>query len=225
VTSAEYIVCRALSTVSGCPGVTNPLRQTVTATRIDSCIRPGMTHGRTDMHEQPAPSEKILVVGPGGAGKTFAVNRLRYLGVNAFDADTVPGLLRFLDQAGHDVPFPDVVDAAWFATHQVVWDLGVLRRLLAEHNPVYLFGLSGNAFAFHHLFDRAYCLRANAALVEQRLLDPSRRNPAGKTEEQWRLLLGSLDALYRRAEELGFSMIDASHSPEEIYARISGSAC
>lgn len=167
-------------------------------------------------------SEKILVIGPGGSGKTFTVSRLREIGVNAFDADAVPGLLRFLDRAGHDVPFPEVVDAAWFATHQVVWDLDVLQRLLAEHDPVYLFGLSGNAFRVRHLFDRTYCLRADAALVERRLLDPSRANPVGKTEEQRRLTLRSLDALYRRADELGFTMIDAALSPEAIFVRISG---
>lgn len=181
-----------------------------------------MSHRQTKPHAQANRSRKILVVGSGGSGKTFAVTRLRALGVNAFDADRVPGLLRFLDYAGHDVPFPTVVDAAWFATHHVVWDLDVLRRLLAEHDPVYLFGLSGNAFAVHHLFDRAYCLRADAALVERRLLDPSRANPVGKTAEQRQLLLGSLDALYRRANELGFTMIDAALSPEEIFAQISG---
>jgi hypothetical protein len=167
-------------------------------------------------------SEKILVVGPGGSGKTFTVNRLRATGVNAFDADAVPGLLRFLDRAGRDVPFPEIVDATWYATHQVVWDLDVLQRLLAEHGPVYLFGIAGNAFAVRHLFDRTYCLRADAALVERRLLDPSRANPVGKTEEQRRLMLRSLDALYRRADELGITMIDASLSPEAIYAQING---
>src|SRR3954451_13596844 len=89
----------------------------------------------------PVHAEKILVVGPAGAGKTFAVSRLRSLGVlgiNAFDADAVPGLLCFLDCDGRDVPFPEVVTPAWFATHQVVWDLDVLQRLLAQDAPVYL---------------------------------------------------------------------------------------
>ena len=181
-----------------------------------------MRLGRPASPEQPAPSETILVVGPAGSGKTFAVARLRALGVNAVDADAVPGLLRFLDRAGRDVPFPDLVDAAWFATHQVVWDLGVLQRLLAEHTPVYLFGISGNAFALRHLFDRAYCLKADPALIEQRLLDPGRVNPIGKTEEQRSLTLRSLAALYRRADELGFTMIDATLSPEAIFAQISG---
>jgi hypothetical protein len=74
-----------------------------------------------------------------------------------------------------------------------------------------------------HLFDRAYCLRADAALIEHRLLDPSRLNPVGKTEQQRSLVLGGLDALYRRAEERGFAMIDASLSPEAILEEINGS--
>jgi hypothetical protein len=181
-----------------------------------------MTSGHRTESERHAHSEKVLVIGPGGSGKTFVVNRLRGLGVNAFDADTATGLLRFLDRDGRGVPFPELVTPAWFAVHQVVWDLDVLRRLLATPEPVYLFGLSSNAFEVHHLFDRAYCLHADAALIERRLLDPSRQNPVGKSEEQRRHMLGRLHVLYERAEALGFTMIDASFSPEAIFAQISG---
>jgi hypothetical protein len=180
----------------------------------------GVTLDRATTRQQPPPSEKILVLGPAGSGKTYTVGRLRALGINAFDADAVPGLLRFLDRAGRDVPFPVVVDADWFAAHDVVWDLDVLQRLLAAHDPVYLFGLSGNAFAVRHIFDRAYCLKADPSLIEQRLQDPSRLNPVGKTAEQRQLTIRNLAGLYRRAAELGFEMLDAALSPEEIFAKI-----
>lgn len=181
-----------------------------------------MSQASIELANRPRHRGKILVIGSAGSGKTFVSGRLRERGVNAFDADAVPGLLRFLNRQGHDVPFPDEVDAAWFAAHRVVWDLDVLRQLLADFDPVYLFGLSGNAFAVRHLFDQTYFLRAEEALIRRRLLDPSRQNPVGKTEAQRRMLLASLARLQRRAGELGIPTIDAALSPEAIYAEITG---
>ena len=172
------------------------------------------------MTEWPLHREQVLIIGPGGAGKTFVANKLRTLGVNAYDADAVPGLIRFVNDHGQVVPFPLDADQAWFSKHHFVWDVQVLEQLLASNDTLYLFGTSENAWNLRHLFDRTYYLKPDRELVRRRLVSSDRHTPMGRTEEQRELMLKNLKKHDRQAQALGLPTIDASHSPEEVFRMI-----
>ena len=169
------------------------------------------------MKERSPCQEQVLIIGPGGAGKTFVATRLRALGVDAYDADAVYGLIRFVDDHGQVVPFPPDADEPWFSVHHFVWDVAVLQQLLADNSMLYLFGTAENAWSLRHLFDRTYYLKADLELIRRRLVSSERDNPMGATAEQRALLLKDLETHDRQAEALGLPMIDAALSPEEIF--------
>lgn len=164
-------------------------------------------------------AERVLIIGAGGTGKTYTVGKLRARGVNAFDADAVPGLAHFVDDEGREQSMPEF-DEAWFAKHHFVWDEDVLQRLLREHESLYLFGTAENAWDLRRLFDRTYCLKADRELVARRLASPNRNHPMGATAEQRAFLLEVLQIHDRLAEAHDLPTIDASLSPDEIFEAI-----
>ena len=164
---------------------------------------------------------KVLVLGPGGSGKTYATRQLRALGVNAFDGDAVFGLIHFVDKAGNTVPYPLDADAGWFAQHNFVWREPVLRQLLHDNESLYLFGIADNAFDLMYLFDKTYYLKADRIVLRQRLLSVDRDNPMGQTAEQREVAIHVAAELDQKIAVLGIETIDATLSPEEIYRIIS----
>lgn len=167
--------------------------------------------------------KKVLILGPGGSGKSYIAARLRNLGINAFDGDAVVNLIHFADKDGNTVPYPLDADAAWFAQYEFLWREPVLRQLLQDNATLYLFGIADNAFSLMHLFDKTYYLKASHDLLWQRLVSEERKreNPMGITEEQRDVALRVAAELDHLAVEHGLEMIDATLSPEEIYRIIS----
>lgn len=169
----------------------------------------------------PHTTHHILILGPGGSGKTYTTRALHARGIPAFDGDAVPNLIHFADRAGTTVPYPDDADAAWFAQHAFLWRTPVLRQLLADHPTLYLFGIADNAFALASWFDKTYYLQTSQAIRLERLLSAERDNPMGKTEEQRLVSLQVAAELDQQAAALGLAIIDATLTPEAIYAIIS----
>jgi hypothetical protein len=166
-------------------------------------------------------TKHVLILGPGGSGKTYTARALQAHGLPAFDGDAVPDLIHFVDKTGATVPYPEDADAAWFAQHDFLWREPVLQQLLAEHPTVYLFGIADNAFNLLFWFDNVYYLKTSQSIRLERLLSTERDNPMGKTAEQRMLSLQVAAELDERARQLGLEAIDATLSPEAIYAIIS----
>lgn len=165
-------------------------------------------------------NKKVLIIGSGGTGKTYMVSKLKEMGVNAVDADSFWGLIRWVDKNGQVVNFPEDANESWFNRHHFIWQKQVLEDLLSKPGNLYLFGISETAFNVIDLFDEVYYLKATPELVMERLSHPSRENPMGKTEEQKRLLVKGLKETMDKAEEMGLKSLDASLTPEEIYGLI-----
>jgi len=161
--------------------------------------------------------KKVLVIGSGGTGKTYAVNKLKNLGINAVDADSVYGLIKWVDESGKTVPWPENPKKEWFKKYEFIWDKDTLNKLLEELTELYLFGISDTAFEVTDLFDKVYYLTATPELIKERLENRNRENPMGKTEEQKQLLIEALEKTKTKAEKLNLTPIEASLSPEEIY--------
>ena len=165
-------------------------------------------------------SKAILILGPSGAGKTYTAAYLRKMGVNAVDADVVPGLAGYFDSKGNEVECPPGADKEFLDNHEFLWNREFLKKFLSEQEEIYLFGMAGNAFDLIELFDKVYFLKADQELLADRLRYESRENPMGKTDYQLQNALSWAKEIKEQAETLGIQMVDAQLSPEEIYKLI-----
>ncbi|MDB5260487.1 MAG: hypothetical protein JWN37_718 [Candidatus Nomurabacteria bacterium] len=164
---------------------------------------------------------KILILGPSGSGKTYTSFYLRRKNINAFDADTIPGLAGYFDSKGNEVEFPIGAGKEFLDTHEFLWSREFLKVFLKKNNDVYLFGMAGNAFDMVDLFDKVFFLNAEQEVLAERLRHESRENPMGKTDYQLQNALNWATEIEEEARGLGIKMIDANLPPEEIFKIIS----
>lgn len=166
-------------------------------------------------------TNKVLIVGSPGSGKTYVSEKLRNNGINAWDADMVSGLCKWVDIEGNTVAFPKEASKEWLSIHNFLWDKAFLEKWLNEQEPVYLFGISSNVFEMFDLFDKVFFLEIDESELRKRLDNPGRKNPMGKTEEQKQNIINGMIRNKDRAVTGGAKLVDATLKPEEIYKILS----
>lgn len=166
-------------------------------------------------------SKKILIIGPSGSGKTHISAELKKSGVNAVDADLVPGLSGWFDKYGKEVEYPEDADKEFLDNHEFLWNKEFLKDYLEKQDKVYLFGLSGNVFSVTDLFDRIYFLKVEQKVLAENLRHESRENPMGRTDYQLENALKYAEEIEQKARESGVEVIDATgKSPARIFDEI-----
>ncbi len=164
---------------------------------------------------------KVLVTGPSGSGKTYVSSKLAEEGLPVADADTLEGLTGWFDFSGNKVEFPANANATFFNEHTFLWDLDFLKQYLSKYKTIYLFGLSDNIFEAVELFDKKFYLVTLNNVLLSRFQTSSRENPMGSTIEQRELILSSAEEMKKKARQRGFSLVDSTLTPLEIYEIIS----
>ncbi len=166
-------------------------------------------------------SKKILIIGPSGSGKTYISSDLRKRGVNAVDADLVPGLSGWFDGKGNEVEYPESADKGFLNNHEFLWNKEFLKEYLSQQKEIYLFGLSGNIFSVIDLFDRIYFLDVKPDILRKNLRHETRENPMGRTDCQLENALRYAEEIRKMTKELGIKLIDATDKlPEQIFKEI-----
>lgn len=163
----------------------------------------------------------ILITGPSGSGKTYISGKLHEKGINAIDADTIPGLADWYDEEDKKVGLPPDAGKEFLDNHRFLWDREFLEDFLQKQDEIYLFGMSGNVFDMLDLFDRAYFLKTDPQVLAERLRHEGRKNPMGKTEYQLQNALDYAKEVEETALKLCIEMIEADQTPEEIFSQIS----
>jgi energy-coupling factor transporter ATP-binding protein EcfA2 len=149
-------------------------------------------------------SSIYLITGPSGAGKTSLSNYLAGQGHQAIDADGTPGLCYFVNKAGKPVPYPPTADAAWWDTHNYVWELSRLERIIRSQDadrPVFLCGNAGNIDKAWDAFEAVFYLDVPKDVMIHRLTAEDRENSFGRRVEEQALLLRWVD--HFKADMLG----------------------
>ena len=164
----------------------------------------------------PGIPKHVLVMGPSGVGKTHMTGYLREKGVNAVDADHIPGLAGYFKN-GVEVECPPDADKEFLDNHEFLWRRDVLEKYLNNQDEVYVFGMSGNAFELLDLFDKVYFLTAPQKVLKDRLRHESRENPMGKTDFQLQNALEWASEITEEAKRRGLPLIDATLPPEKIF--------
>jgi shikimate kinase len=162
---------------------------------------------------------KVLVFGPSGSGKTYVSNKLKQLGISAFDDSEIEGLSNWYDSNGNIVPNPTSAAEALDNNYVFLWSKKAMRKFLANFSTVYVFGGSGNVSKVFDLFDKIYFLKIDEELQKERLRNPLRPTPSMDINEGDMIIWGKW--FEKMAEEKGVPFIDASQTPEQIFQTIS----
>jgi len=160
------------------------------------------------------------VIGVAGTGKSYSVEKMKRLKLNAVDADD--GLATFVDEVGNEVQYDPDGGAKWWRSHYYVLKLGKLKKLLRKSKTLYLFGDVGGQpghmnglLDVVHLFDRVYYLHAPMRLIEERLTKRT-NNPFGKNPEEIKGVARHKNKLDRIARKRKFEIVDATLPMERI---------
>ena len=178
------------------------------------------TFRQMERHRHRGARRHTLVMGPSGSGKTYLSMALGSRGINAHDADTIDGLSGWRDKGGTRVRYPPNADKWFLDNHAFSWDRKVLIHFLSRHDTVYLFGISRNVFEMLDLFDNVFFLKVPPDLQVERLRDPSRTNPMGRTDCQVEYALYWARRNEKIARKLRIPMLDATGSPEQTFSQI-----
>ncbi len=161
----------------------------------------------------------LLVTGPSGSGKTTLVNYLNGIGVPAADADVVPDLAVWRNEAGEVVPYPANADRAWFRAHTYTWEPEVMRRYLEEHGPMVIAGLSDDdPRALREVFPWQFYLQISPEVLDQRLSE--RNSGFGVTPELRSGAMLHLVSSLERARDSGLIILDGTLSAEQVWQTI-----
>ncbi len=142
---------------------------------------------------------RVLVTAPSGCGKSYFARSLHERGYATFDADAIPGLAAWHDDAGRPVPAPESPDRNFLTTHRYLWDERLLRAWLSTHVTAVLFGISHNSADHSAMFDLVALIEAPVDEILRNLADNSRANIFGHEADHLRMAHSDTVDYYRRA--------------------------
>ena len=161
-----------------------------------------------------------LITGPSGAGKTSLAGHLEAQGYQTIDADSTPGLCYFVNKNNKPVPYPPKTDAAWWQTHNYVWELDRLNKLIASlepaDQPVFLCGNAGNISKAWDLFAKVFYLDIPVDVMQQRITSGAHDDNFNQRVEEKDQLVRWVEPFKEEMLKLGAISIDANRPVPEI---------
>lgn len=160
----------------------------------------------------------IQVTGPSGSGKSYFAKKLKLLGYNAVDADSIEGLGKFINKDGKEVKYNHEGGLEWLTDNIWVWDFSVLKRYLSKNPRVLIFGGATNEAVTSKVFDYVFYLKLSKKEILTNLKSENRTNPYGKTEAQQEYASHKIDEFYDNIPSDWIPLV--SRKPKELIDEI-----
>jgi shikimate kinase len=165
-----------------------------------------------------------LITGPSGSGKTTLSEYLTTLGYQSVEADSTPGLCYFVNKNNKPVPYPAQADEAWWDTHNYVWELNRMRKLIRSlpetAKPVFVCGNAGNIKDAWDMFTKVFYLDIPEELMMTRIGDNSKDHSFGKRVDESAQLVRWRQPFKTQMQELGATLIDATKPIKQVAEQI-----
>ncbi len=164
-----------------------------------------------------------LITGPSGSGKTAVAESLDSKGIIAIDADSTPGLCYFVNKNNKPVPYPPHADGGWWATHNYIFELDRLAKLIATHDtgaPVFVSGNAGNIAKAGDMFTTIFYLDVPADVMLKRNKGVTGGENFGQRIDDKDQLVAWAEPFKEQMLALGAVTIDATKPLEQVVADI-----
>jgi hypothetical protein len=171
----------------------------------------------------------VWVTGVSAAGKSAVSHRLTALGYDAVSTDSVPGLCRWVDDAGRPVERPDDPDLAWLAAHHWAWDPARLDQVIASARErgarvLFMCGDAANALELADRFDLTVLLRIDLATMLARLDHPARGNDFGRIGHSRQYLIDTFEQRQRLLQRHADVVVDATADLDSVTRQVARAA-
>jgi gluconate kinase len=160
-----------------------------------------------------------LITGPSGSGKSEVANYLEAQGHQSIDADNTPGLCYFVNKNNKPVPYPQGAGTAWWDSHNYVWELDRLRKLLDSMDtkaPIFVCGSAGNIAKAWPMFEQVYYLDIPKNVMQKRIASGRRDNSFGQRVDDSEQLMRWAEPFKEEMLSLGATSVDATQSVDKI---------
>ncbi|MDB5178392.1 MAG: P-loop NTPase protein [Patescibacteria group bacterium] len=161
-----------------------------------------------------------LITGPSGAGKTTLSEHLESQGYQSIDADSTAGLSYYVNKNNKPVPYPADANASWWTTHNYIWELDRVRRLLttleSHPGPVFFCGNAGNIDKAWDMFAAVFYLDIPEDIMLARVAKGTKDHSFGQRLEEREQLVRWAAPFKQKMLELGAISIDATQPVEKV---------
>jgi shikimate kinase len=165
-----------------------------------------------------------LITGPSGSGKTTIAEYLTSLGYQCVETDSTPGLSYYVNKNNKPVPYPAQADETWWETHNYVWELNRLRKLIRSlpdsPKPVFVCGNAGNIKDAWSMFTKVFYLDIPEELMLSRIGSASNTQAVGDHAEEVTTLVRWRQPFKEEMLELGATSVDASKPVKQVADQI-----
>jgi hypothetical protein len=165
-----------------------------------------------------------LITGPSGAGKTTLSEYLDSKGYTTVDADSTPGLSYYVNKNNKPVPYPAGADAGWWATHNYVWELDRLAKLIDGLQPsdgnIFLSGNAGNIKKAWPMFKTVFYLDIPQDIMLTRIAGGEANHNFGQRVEDRNQLVRWAEPFKEEMLALGAVTIDATKPVDKVATSI-----
>ncbi|GEM_PF-506609 len=164
-----------------------------------------------------------LITGPSGSGKTALAEYLDSQSIISIDADSTQGLCYFVNKNNKPVPFPPHADAGWWATHNYIFEIDRLAKLIATHGsgaPVFVSGNTGNIANAWNMFEAVFYLDVPTDLMLSRTKNLTNGENFGQRIDDKTLLVSWVEPFKQKMVELGAVVIDGTKPVDKVSGEI-----
>ena len=165
-----------------------------------------------------------LITGPSGAGKTAVAELLATQGVTSIDADSTPGLCYFVNKNNKPVPYPPHADTGWWTSHNYIFEIDRLAKLIATHEPgggpVFVSGNAGNIAKAWDMFETVFYLDIPSDLMLSRTKGLTNGENFGQRVDDKKQLVGWAEPFKEEMVGLGAVVIDATKPLAQVTSEI-----